>query len=589
MRRARRPARRAGRRVERGGLPLRHRADGPHHARAARATTFAAVGADMADHLTLRPARPDVPGRASPTAASCACGTAATRWPRRSARCRGAAEAGGVRAVLRLARPRSTGSRCRTSSTRNYDSPLDLLRPLRRRCELVRLGGFRQLAPTVRRFFDDERLRRLFSFQSMYAGLAPYEALAALRRHHLHGHRSKACRPRRRRCTRCRARWRARPTKAGATFRYGRRGRADPARHGTTARCTACGSSPARCRRRRRGVQRRPARRLPHAAARARRAAVARRGRATRRRAVVWHRRRARDAPGRRRAPQHPLRRAAGTARSARSLDDGGRMPDPSILVTRADCVDEPSLAPDGRARRCTCSNRCRTSTARRLGDRARAASRDELASRVGALGYPVEDVEVEQLVDPLDWEAQGMERGTPFALAHRSSRPARSGPATSSAAPPAWCSPGSGTVPGRRRADGARLGTLAAERVAEWAATTPSGARDHARRVLRAVPASSTSAYGTTYYWATYAAAARQAPPRLGAVRVLPLRRRHRRRARRPPRSTCARRRWPTSATGSSPTSTPATPTTRCSRRSSTRSRRSASIPAASAGSSAR
>ena len=33
--------------------------------------------------------------------------------------------------------------------------------------------------------------------------------------------------------------------------------------------------------------------------------------------------------------------------------------------------------------------------------------------------GYPT-DIEVEELVDPLDWEAQGMERGTPFALAHR-------------------------------------------------------------------------------------------------------------------------------------------------------------------------
>ena len=30
----------------------------------------------------------------------------------------------------------------------------------------------------VASFFDDERLRRIFSFQSMYAGLAPYEALA---------------------------------------------------------------------------------------------------------------------------------------------------------------------------------------------------------------------------------------------------------------------------------------------------------------------------------------------------------------------------------------------------------------------------
>ena len=27
-------------------------------------------------------------------------------------------------------------------------------------------------------FFDDERLQRIFSFQAMYAGVAPYEALA---------------------------------------------------------------------------------------------------------------------------------------------------------------------------------------------------------------------------------------------------------------------------------------------------------------------------------------------------------------------------------------------------------------------------
>jgi phytoene desaturase len=43
---------------------------------------------------------------------------------------------------------------------------------------------------------------------------------------------------------------------------------------------------------------------------------------------------------------------------------------------------------------------------------------REQLVARVGALGYPV-DVEVEEFVDPLDWERQGMERGTPFGLSH--------------------------------------------------------------------------------------------------------------------------------------------------------------------------
>lgn len=59
---------------------------------------------------------------------------------------------------------------------RNLDSPLALLgRPL---LELVRLGAFRRLAPKVGTFVRDERLRRLFTFQAMYAGLAPAQALA---------------------------------------------------------------------------------------------------------------------------------------------------------------------------------------------------------------------------------------------------------------------------------------------------------------------------------------------------------------------------------------------------------------------------
>ncbi len=59
---------------------------------------------------------------------------------------------------------------------RNLDSPLELLGlPLAR---LVRLGAFRRLDAKVRGYFTDERLRRIFSFQSMYAGLAPAQALA---------------------------------------------------------------------------------------------------------------------------------------------------------------------------------------------------------------------------------------------------------------------------------------------------------------------------------------------------------------------------------------------------------------------------
>ncbi len=61
---------------------------------------------------------------------------------------------------------------------RSFDSPVDLAAPLRPALDLIRLGGFRRLAKVVGRYFEDERLRRIFTFQSMYAGLAPYEALA---------------------------------------------------------------------------------------------------------------------------------------------------------------------------------------------------------------------------------------------------------------------------------------------------------------------------------------------------------------------------------------------------------------------------
>ena len=61
---------------------------------------------------------------------------------------------------------------------RNFDSPLDLVRPVAPVLRLIRMGGLRRLAPRVRDFFVDDRLQRVFSFQSLYAGLAPYEALA---------------------------------------------------------------------------------------------------------------------------------------------------------------------------------------------------------------------------------------------------------------------------------------------------------------------------------------------------------------------------------------------------------------------------
>ena len=59
---------------------------------------------------------------------------------------------------------------------RNLDSPVQLLGSAGLR--LLAMGGLRRLAPKIGQYLTDERLRRIFSFQAMYAGLAPQDALA---------------------------------------------------------------------------------------------------------------------------------------------------------------------------------------------------------------------------------------------------------------------------------------------------------------------------------------------------------------------------------------------------------------------------
>lgn len=61
---------------------------------------------------------------------------------------------------------------------KNFDSPLGLLSAPGAAATLVALGGFGRLGPRIRRWFRDERLHRLFTFQAMYAGLPPESALA---------------------------------------------------------------------------------------------------------------------------------------------------------------------------------------------------------------------------------------------------------------------------------------------------------------------------------------------------------------------------------------------------------------------------
>ena len=58
----------------------------------------------------------------------------------------------------------------------NFDSPLSLLTP--QLAQLTAIGGFRRWDRMVKRYLSDPRLQRIFTFQSLYAGVAPRDALA---------------------------------------------------------------------------------------------------------------------------------------------------------------------------------------------------------------------------------------------------------------------------------------------------------------------------------------------------------------------------------------------------------------------------
>lgn len=87
----------------------------------------------------------------------------------------GSAEAAGYQRFVRFVR-RLYHLEINDFIDRNFDSPLDLAGL--GLAKLAALGAFRPLAGKVGQFLKDPRTRRIFSFQAMYAGLSPYDALA---------------------------------------------------------------------------------------------------------------------------------------------------------------------------------------------------------------------------------------------------------------------------------------------------------------------------------------------------------------------------------------------------------------------------
>ncbi len=349
----------------------------------------------------------------------------------------------------------------------NFDSVLDLVKPWRAGLELVRMGGFGKLGRKVASFFDDERLQRIFSFQSMYAGLAPYEALSLyavitymdsvegvfVPEGGMHAMATGLA---------------AAVEKAGVTIRYNspvtrilRDGSGavsgvelaggEMGGERLAADVVVCNPDlPVAYRTLLGGVD------APR---------VARRGKYSPS-CLLW-------VAGVKGLPpadaaHHNIHFGHDWDGAFRALiRDGVRMPDPSILVT-LHSLDDPTLAPEG------CSSIYVLEPTPNLDGRidwGRERDRivESLRAKVAGLGYPT-DVQVERIYDPLDWEAMGMERGTPFALAHtfRQTGPFR--PNNVDKRVPGLVFTGSSTLPGVGVPMVLVSGKLAAERVQQHA-----------------------------------------------------------------------------------------------------------------------
>ncbi|MBN0046768.1 phytoene desaturase [Streptomyces actuosus] len=292
----------------------------------------------------------------------------------------------------------------------NFDSPLDLLTPDLAR--LAALGGLGRLDARIGRFLSDERLRRVFSFQSLYAGVPPARALAAYAVIAYMDTVAGVYFPRGGMHALPRAMADA-AADAGADLRFGRRvTRLERSGERVTAvvtdqeriPCDALVLTPdLPVTYRLLGHRPRRPLRLRHAPS-----------------AVVLHVGTDRTWP---RLAHHTLSFGAAWRSTFDELTRTGQlMSDPSLLITRPTATD-PGLAPPGRHLHyilAPCPNTDIGPSAAQwtdLGPRYRDTILRELQRR--GLDGIASAVEEECLVTPADWHDQGHAAGTPFSAAH--------------------------------------------------------------------------------------------------------------------------------------------------------------------------
>ncbi|MEV0026398.1 phytoene desaturase [Streptomyces atroolivaceus] len=293
----------------------------------------------------------------------------------------------------------------------NFDSPFQLLHPDLAR--LAALGGFGRLDPQIARFLSDPRLRRVFSFQSLYAGVAPARALAAYAVIAYMDTVAGVWFPKGGMYALPRAMADA-ATDAGGEFRWSAevsalersagRVRAVRLESGERIACDAVVLTPDL------PVVHRLLGRTPRRPVPLRHAPSA----------VILHAGTDRTWPE---LAHHTLSFGAAWERTFDELTRTGRlMSDPSLLITRPTTHD-PSLAPRGRHLHYVLAP-CPNTTAgysagtwRGLGPRYRDSLLAELERR-GLHGFEA-SMERELLVTPMDWAAQGLAAGTPFSVSH--------------------------------------------------------------------------------------------------------------------------------------------------------------------------
>jgi phytoene desaturase len=371
----------------------------------------------------------------------------------------GPAEAAGYRRLVAWMR-RLYRAQLRTFIDRNVDSPLGLLTPDLAR--LVAAGGFGRLAPAVARHLSDPRTQRVFSFQSMYAGLSPYDALALYAVIAYMDTVGGVYFPR--------GGMHALPVAlAGAAAKHGvefsyseaavrieRNGQRASAVHTSAGRRIPCDAVVVNAD-------------LPGAWDLLDPAAT-----------VPPRRRRLRYSPscalllagsaaaypG---AAHHAIHFGAAWGQTFDEVVSGGRlMSDPSFLVTTP-TVSDPELAPPGRHAYAVLFPVPNLAASSPL-DWGQVGPRyaEEMLATVQARGYPGfgSDLEVEHFTTPAGWAAQGLAAGTPFSAAHTFGQTGPFRPANLARGWENVVFAGCGTVPGIGVPTVLISGRLAAERV---------------------------------------------------------------------------------------------------------------------------